>query len=121
VGAATIAVVGVASGREVDLAEANTRKLGQYRRSTAWKQILVAIYRVCRKHSTYSAQEVVARELAVKLASAIKTEVAANTVSVRRGALATRLGGKQHSTALLARKADVCSRARVTCASTHMQ
>jgi len=55
----------------------------------------------------YSAKKVVSRVLTIKLASAVETEVAADTVGVGRGARAARLGGEECGTALLAGKADV--------------
>lgn len=41
------------------------------------------------RKATYSAKEVVARVLAVELTSAVQAEVAANTVGIGRGALAS--------------------------------
>jgi hypothetical protein len=49
----------------------------------------------------------VARAEAVELASAVETEVAADTVGVGRGALAAGLGREQGCAALLASEADV--------------
>ena len=56
-----------------------------------------------------------ARVLPIELARAVETKVTADTVGVGRGALAAGLGRKQGGTALLAGKADVHGRTRVTC------
>ena len=67
------------------------------------------------KDTTHRAHVVVPRVLAVELASAVESEVAAHAVRVGRRGLPPRCLGEQCATALLAREAHVRRTARVTC------